>query len=43
MRERDVEDGPQLLIPEPVGREWKINGVDADSFAEVQAEHREAV
>lgn len=29
----------RLLIPEPVWREWKINGVDADSFAEAQAEH----
>ena len=29
----------RLLIPEPVRREWKITGVDADSLAEVQAEH----
>ena len=32
-----------LLIPEPVWREWKMNGVDADSSAEVQAEHGTAV
>ena len=33
----------RLLIPEPVWREWKVNGVDADSLAEVQAEHGDAV
>lgn len=33
----------RLLIPEPVWREWKINGVDADSLAEVQAEHGDAL
>jgi hypothetical protein len=32
-----------LLIPEPVWREWKINGVTADSLAEIQAEHGAAV
>ena len=33
----------RLLIPEPVWREWKINGVDADSLVEVQAEHGDAL
>src|SRR5437867_13433593 len=32
-----------LLIPEPVWREWTINGVDADRLAELQAAHGEAV
>ena len=45
MQKGDFETGSivRLLIPEPVWREWKINGVDADSSAEVQAEHGEAV
>ena len=45
MQRDDFETGGivRLLIPEPVWREWKINGVDADSSAEVQAEHGEAV
>ena len=33
----------RLLIPEPVWREWKINGGDADSLAEVQVEHGAAM
>lgn len=32
-----------LLIPEPIWREWTINGVDADELAELQAEHGEVV
>ena len=41
----DFESGRTipLQIPEPVGREWKINGVDADHFAELQAEYGEAM
>jgi hypothetical protein len=37
----DFESGRTipLQIPEPVGREWKINGVDADHLAELQAEY----
>ena len=40
----DFESGRtiHLQIPEPVGREWKINGVDADHLAELQAEYGEA-
>ena len=32
-----------LQIPAPVFREWKINGVDADHLAELQAEYGEAM
>ena len=32
-----------LLIPEPILRERKVNGVGADSLTELQAEHRSAV
>ena len=32
-----------LLIPEPIWREWKMNGVDADSLTELEAEHGEAL
>src|ERR1700680_322396 len=32
-----------LLIPEPVWQEWKMNGVGAESLAELQAEHGAAV
>ena len=41
----DFESGRTipLQIPEPVWREWKINGVDADHLAELQAEHGEAM
>jgi hypothetical protein len=40
----DFESGRTipLQIPEPVGREWKINGVDADHLAELQAEYSAA-
>jgi hypothetical protein len=31
-----------LLIPEPIWREWKMNGVDPEALAEFQAEHGEA-
>ena len=45
MQTRNFESGStvRLHIPEPVWREWKINGVDADSLAEAQAEHGAAV
>ena len=45
MQTSNFESGStvRLLIPEAVWREWKINGVDADSLAEVQAEHGAAV
>ena len=45
MQTSNFESGStvRLLIPEPVWREWKINGVDADSLAEAQAEHGAAV
>ena len=41
----DFESGrtTALQIPEPVWREWKINGVDADHLAELQAEYGEAM
>ena len=41
----DFESGQTtpLLIPEPVWREWQMNGVDADGVAELRAEHGEAV
>ncbi len=41
----DFESGRTipLPIPAPVRREWKINGVDGDHLAELQAEHGEAV
>jgi hypothetical protein len=41
----DFESGRiiPLQIPEPVWREWKINGVDADHLAELQAEYGEAM
>ena len=45
MSTSDFESGQAvpLLIPEPIWREWTINGVDADELAELQAEHGEAV
>ena len=45
MSTSDFESGRAvpLLIPEPIWREWTINGVDADELAELQAEHGEAV
>lgn len=45
MQTRNFESGStvHLLTPEPVWREWKINGVAADSLAELQAEHGDAV
>jgi len=41
----DFESGRSipLQIPEPVSREWRINGVDADHLAELQAEYGEAM
>ena len=41
MSANDFEAGRTipLLIPEPIWREWKINGVGADSLKELQAEH----
>ena len=45
MSTSDFESGQTipLQIPEPVWREWKINGVDADHLAELQAEYGEAM
>ena len=45
MSSGDFESGRTvpLLIPEPVWQEWKMNGVAADSLAELQAEHGAAV
>jgi hypothetical protein len=45
MSSGDFESGRTvpLLIPEPVWQEWKMNGVGADSLAELQAEHGAAV
>ena len=45
MRTSDFESGRSipLQIPEPVSREWRINGVDADHLAELQAEYGEAM
>jgi hypothetical protein len=45
MSTSDFESGRAvpLLIPEPIWREWTINGVDADELAELQAEHGDAV
>jgi hypothetical protein len=45
MRTNDFEAGRTipLLIPEPIWREWKINGVGADGLKELQAEHGSAV
>ena len=41
----DFESGRTipLPIPAPVRREWKINGVDGDHLAELQAEYGEAM
>ena len=41
----DFESGRTipLQIPEPVSREWRINGVDADHLAELHAEYGEAM
>ena len=41
----DFESGRSipLQIPEPVSREWRINGVDANHLAELQAEYGEAM
>jgi len=40
----DFESGQTvpLLIPEPTWREWRMNGVDADTLAELPAEQGEA-
>lgn len=45
MSTNDFEAGRtvSLLTPESIRREWKINGVDADSSTELQAEHGSAV
>jgi hypothetical protein len=45
MSSGDFESGRTvpLLIPEQVWHEWKMNGVGADSLAELQAEHGAAV
>jgi hypothetical protein len=45
MSSGDFESGRSvpLLIPEPVWQEWKMNGVGAESLAELQAEHGAAV
>jgi len=45
MSSGDFESGRTvpLLIPEPVWQEWKMNGVGADSLAELQAEHGAAM
>lgn len=41
----DFESGRTIpiQIPEPLSREWKINGVDADHLAELQAGYGEAM
>ena len=41
----DFESGRSILleIPEPVWREWQINGLDADHLAEWQAGCGEAI
>ena len=41
MRTSDLYSGRTvpLLIPEPIWREWRINGVDATTLAELKAEY----